>query len=139
VTSVSRTGQGLPRLIASRSDDPVSPSGAPKSVSHRPRGSGRSVRRYVSEAEQLGYLKVYRPSPSVAHRAAGTQEDERLLLCLPRLAMTARAPGAPADHVLRDQQPCDGSSGAGPPAGEESRVAGPEDEGLQRVAQRWPL
>jgi len=96
------------------------PSGAPSPYRHRLGRSERSVRRYVAEAEQLGYLKVYRYKAERGPEGAARKKTNVYYLCLPKVGDDARPQAPPAAPVLRDRQPQRGRPGAGSPAGQEA-------------------
>jgi hypothetical protein len=86
--------KGFLGLIASRSDDTGKPVwGAQVRIGTDLGRSERSVRRYVSEAEQLGYLKVYRAKPERGPQGRWHRKKTNVYyLCLPKASDERPAP-----------------------------------------------
>jgi hypothetical protein len=86
--------KGFLGLIASRSDDTGKPVwGAQVRIGTDLGRSERSVRRYVSEAEQLGYLKVYRAKPERGPQGRWHRKKTNVYyLCLPKAGDDRPAP-----------------------------------------------
>ena len=108
-------------LVASRSDDAGKPAwGAQARIGVALGRSERSVRRYVAEAEELGYLKVYRAKPERGPQGRWHRKKTNVYyLCLPKAGDDRPAPRRRQPRlVLRGQQPQRGPPGAGPPAGQ---------------------
>jgi hypothetical protein len=81
-------------LIASRSDDAGKPAwGAQARIGAALGRSERSVRRYVAEAEELGYLKVYRAKPERGPQGRWHRKKTNVYyLCLPKAGDDRPAP-----------------------------------------------
>ena len=123
-------------LIASRSDDAGKPAwGAQARIGAALGRSERSVRRYVSEAEQLGYLKVYRAKPERGPQGRWHRKKTNVYyLCLPKAGDDRPAPRrrqrttycviSSHSEARREQALL---------RARKAEWRGPDDEGLQRV------
>ena len=128
--------KGFLGLIASRSNDTGKPVwGAQVRISTDLGRSERSVRRYVTEAEQLGYLKVYRAKPERGPQGRWHRKKTNVYyLCLPKAGDDRPAPRrrqrttycvlSSHSEARREQALL---------RARKAEWRGPEDEGLQRV------
>jgi DNA-binding Lrp family transcriptional regulator len=123
-------------LIASRSDDAGKPAwGAQARIGAALGRSERSVRRYVAEAEELGYLKVYRAKPERGPQGRWHRKKTNVYyLCLPKAGDDRPAPRRRqrAAYCVVSSH----SEARREQALLQARKAewrGPDDEGAQRV------